>query len=304
MFMICFYSVFFLKEFDMEELLLHHLPDLPQSTTLKDVVMQLQTRSEIVALWIEGSLARGGGDRFSDVDLHIAVEPEDLAGWKAPIFARIFASAPVVGQLFLPFGEHAFLHHLVLANGEIFDFFVQDINQPLSSDAKLVLNCRDPQLAQALQQKQQELPAVDKPVQKEQLQQLLDGFWISTHKHAKVLHRGLTALTLLGLSLERNILLRLWYIEATAQDCGDLGRSTIHSLTHVVYVVEQQTNIHALELLGMPLRSRTEIYRTIESNRRVVAEVGRSLAHTYTFTYPETLETAVEQSWLQFLATE
>lgn len=288
----------------MEAQFLNHLPDLPQCTTLKAVVKRLQARGEIVALWIEGSLARGGGDRFSDVDLHVAVEPEQLAGWKAPTFAQIFAGNPVVGQLFLLFGEHAFLHHLVLANGEIFDFFVQDSKQPLSSDAKLVLSCRDSQLAQALQQEWHALPSSDKPVQNEQLQQLLVDFWISTHKHAKVLHRGLTGLAPLGLSIERNILLRLWYIQATGQDCGDLGRSTIHSLTRVVRTVEQQMGAHALELLGMPLRSRDEVCRAIESNRRVVAELGRSLAQTYAFAYPEALETTVEQHWQQFLAAE
>ncbi len=288
----------------MEEQFLHHLPDLPQCITLKAIVKQLQTNGEIVALWIEGSLARGGGDRFSDVDLHIIVEPEQFTGWRTPDFAQIFASNPVVGQLLLPFGEHAFLHHLVLTNGEIFDFFVQDVSQPLSSDAKIVLSCRDLQLAQALQQKQQELPLSDKPVQKEQLQQLLDGFWISTHKHAKVLHRGLTGLAPLGLSLERNVLLRLWYIQTTGQDCGDLGRSTIHSLTRVVRVIEQQMGAHALELLGMPLRSRIEIEHAIESNRRIIAEVGRSLAHIYDIAYPEALENTVMRSWQQFLATE
>jgi hypothetical protein len=288
----------------MEALFLNHLPDLPQCSTLKAVARQLQTNRDIVALWIEGSLARGGGDRFSDVDLHVAVEPEQLAGWKKPAFTLIFASNPVVGQLFLPFGEHAFLHHLVLANGEIFDFFVQDASQPLSVDAKLVLSCRDPQLAQALQQERQELPSSDKAVQSEQLQQLLDGFWISTHKHAKVLYRGLTGLAPLGLSIERNILLRLWYIQTTGQDCGDLGRSTIHSLTRVVRTIEQQMGAHALELLGMPLRNRDEICRAIESNRRVVARLGRSLARTYAFTYPEVLETTVKQHWQQFLAAE
>jgi hypothetical protein len=302
--MVCFYSVFFKKGFHMEALFLSHLPDLPQCTTLKDVVTQLQANREIVALWIEGSLARGGGDRFSDVDLHVAVEPEQLAGWKTPDFAPIFASNPVVGQLFLSFGEHAFLHHIVLADGAIFDFFVQDTNQPLSSDAKLVLSCRDSQLAQALQQEWHELPSTDRPVQKEQLQQLLDSFWIGTHKHAKVLHRGLTALAPLGISIERNILLRLWYIQATGQDCGDLGRSTIHSMTRVVRTIEQQMGTHALELSGMPLRNRDEICRAIESNRRVVADLGRSLAQTYAFTYPEALEATVERCWQQFLAAE
>jgi predicted nucleotidyltransferase len=66
----------------MENLFLSHLPDLPQCITLKEVTERLWTNDEIMALWIEGSLARGAGDLFSDVDLHIVITPELLARWK------------------------------------------------------------------------------------------------------------------------------------------------------------------------------------------------------------------------------
>jgi len=288
----------------MNELFLGHLPDLPQCVTLRTVATRLWTNEEIVVLWVEGSLARGAGDLFSDVDLHVAVAAEQLASWKTPDFVPIFADVPVVGKLFIAFGEHAFLQHLILANGEVFDFFVQDTIQPLSSDAKIVLGCRNVDLVQALQKEAQELPVTKLPVQKELLQQILDNFWINTHKHRKVLHRNLAAMTLLGLSGERNILLRLWYIQATDEDCGDLGRSTIHSLTHVIRTVEQHQGPRALALLGAPMRNREEIYGAIEGNRNEVAELGRELARKYEFGYPEALEITVRQNWQQFLAGE
>jgi hypothetical protein len=288
----------------MQELFLSHLPDLPQCATLRAIAPRLWNSEEIVALWIEGSLARETGDLFSDVDLHVTVAPEQLASWKTPDFAYIFADTPVVGKHFLAFGEHAFLHHLVLTSGDIFDFFVQDTIQSLSSDAKLIVGCRDEALAQKLRAEAQELPVKTLPVQKEQLRQILETFWISTHKHRKVLHRDLAAMTLLGLAGERNILLRLWYIQATDADCGDLGRSTIHSLTHVIRTVEQHLGPRALELLGAPVRDREEIYRAIEGNRREVAELGRWLARKYEFVYPEALETMAQQGWQQFLAKE
>lgn len=288
----------------MQELFLSHLPDLPQCATLRAIAPHLWSSEEIVALWIEGSLARGTGDLFSDVDLHVAVASTQLENWKTPDFAHIFVDVHVVGKHFLAFGEHAFLHHLVLANGDIFDFFVQDTIQPLSSDAKLVIGCRDEALAQKLQEKAQELPVKKLPVQKEQLQQILDSFWISTHKHRKVLQRDLAAMTLLGLAGERNILLRLWYIQATDADCGDLGRSTIHSLTHVIRTVERHLGSRALEVLGAPVRNNEEIYRAIEGNRCEVAELGRWLAQKYEFAYPEALEATAQQGWQQFLASK
>jgi hypothetical protein len=288
----------------MNELFFDPLPDLPQCITLRAVATHLWSNKEIMVLWIEGSLARGGGDLYSDVDLHVVVAPELLVDWKTPGFAHIFTDTPVIGKLFIAFGEHAFLHNLTLANGEIFDLFVQDTLQPLSSDAKLVLGCRNADLAQKLQEKAQKLPVATLPAYKEQLRQIIESFWINTHKHRKVLHRDLAAMTLLGLAHERNILLRLWYIRATDEDCGDLGRSTIHSLTRVIRTVQQHIESHVLERLGAPMRSREEIYRAIEGNRHEVAEVGRWLAQKYDFVYPEALEMTVQQGWQQFLVSE
>lgn len=288
----------------MNELFFDRLPDLPQCITLRAVATRLWSNQEIVALWLEGSLARGGSDLYSDVDLHVVVAPELLINWKMPGFAHIFADTPALGKIFIAFGEHAFLHNLTLANGEIFDLFVQDTLQPLSFDAKLVLGCREADLAQRLQEKAQKLPVTQLPVQKEQLQRIIESFWINTHKHRKVLHRDLAAMTLLGLAHERNVLLRLWYIQATDEDCGDLGRSTIHSLTRVIRTVEQHRGLHALGVMGAPMRSREEIYRAIEGNRCEVAELGRWLAQKYEFIYPEALEVTVQQGWQQFLASE
>ena len=43
-------------------------PDLPQKRFLIDVVQGLWRDPAIVAVWLGGSLARGEGDRNSDVD--------------------------------------------------------------------------------------------------------------------------------------------------------------------------------------------------------------------------------------------
>lgn len=54
-------------------------PDLPQKELLVRAVERLWEDSSIVAVWLGGSLARGQGDRNSDVDLRVALKPEQYA---------------------------------------------------------------------------------------------------------------------------------------------------------------------------------------------------------------------------------
>ena len=72
----------------MAELKLSNLPLLPQMETLRNIAPIIWENDEVVALWIIGSLARGKGDVYSDVDLGVAVKPESLNSWKSPDFVN------------------------------------------------------------------------------------------------------------------------------------------------------------------------------------------------------------------------
>jgi hypothetical protein len=132
-------------------------------------------------------------------------------------------------------------------------------------------------------------------VQAADIQELPTTFWITTHKHRKVLQRKLDLLAHIGLAMEQNLLLRLWYIELSGQDCKDLRRQTIHSLSGVIRTLEQAAGEQAHALIGAPKRQRQEIYR------KLVASLGRKLATGYGFPYPSALEATVRQSWQRFL---
>jgi predicted nucleotidyltransferase len=108
----------------MTELQLSSLPNLPQREAIAEVASNLWQDVGVVALWVGGSLASGAGDHFSDVDFRVAVVPDQLARWQAPRFEQLFTRASIVGRLVLQFGNEALLHHLVLSNGVIFDFFI------------------------------------------------------------------------------------------------------------------------------------------------------------------------------------
>ena len=285
----------------MPELQLDHLPSLPQRETIRAVASRLWPDARVVALWIGGSLASGAGDRWSDVDFRLAVAPEQFAPWKAPPFDQLFSHTPVVGQGLIPFGDDALLHHLVLSNGEIFDFFVQSTTRLPTPEPLLILGCRDAAFERVLAG-QNSVPQVEmQPVSGETVRELLVSFWTNTHKHRKVLARGLDLLATLGLHIEQSTLIRLWYIEASGQDCGDVRRQTIHSLTEVIRAIEQALGAPALALIGVPTRNRQELMQAIEANRQAVSQLGPRLAWRYGFAYPAALEAVTRQGWQEFL---
>ena len=107
-----------------------------------------------------------------------------------------------------------------------------------------------------------------------------------------------------GLHIEQSMLMRLWYIEASDQDCGDVRQQTIHSLTEVVRVSDQSVGPQALVQFGAPMRDRQEISQTVERNRQAVSLLGRRLAQRYGADYPAALEATVLQGWQAFLAGE
>ena len=62
--------------------------------------------------WLAGSLGRGSGDDFSDIDLVVVVEPRDLEGFLDEWDAAIAASVRVVLRQRIPFGEMVVLNHV------------------------------------------------------------------------------------------------------------------------------------------------------------------------------------------------
>ncbi len=287
----------------MTELQLSNLPDLPQRASIVEAASNLWPEAGVVALWLGGSLARGAGDLFSDVDFRVAVTPEQLAPWKTPRFERIFTHTTVAGQAVMQFGDDAVLHHLVLSNGEIFDFFVQSAARLPTREPLLILGCRSDEFKRKLAGQNGIPPVERQAVDGEVVRDLLVSFWINSHKHRKVLYRGLDVMATLGLHIEQGLLLRLWYIEVSGQDCGDVRRQTIHSLTEVVQTIERAMGPQALALLGAPMGDRQELCQTIERNRQAISQhLGRRLAQQYGFDYPAALEETVVWGWEVFLA--
>ena len=100
----------------------------PHANLIRDMASRCSADSSIQAIWVGGSLAAGPGDAYSDIDFRIAVEPGHIDSWTSPDWER-YLPIPPCGGLLMRFGEQALLHHLVLTDGTIVDFYVQDTTQ-------------------------------------------------------------------------------------------------------------------------------------------------------------------------------
>ena len=287
---------------EASELMLDSLPDLPQTAVLTRIAVRLWADSEVAALWLGGSIARGKADAHSDIDLRVAVRPDALADWQEPERAALSAliGETVVGVHALRW-EGTVLHQALLADGVIIDLLVQSMERDPPQDVTLVLGCRDAAFGALLVAAA--LPPVEetKPADSEAIREAITLFWIGSHKHTRMLSRNLDLLILQGLALELPVLLRLWYAEATGRDQGT-QRSTIHTLTPMMRAITEAFGPHSLDVLGSPRTNRAEIVQTIEANRNEVAAVGRRLAARLGFEYPNALEQTARQSLTQYLA--
>ena len=114
----------------------------PHANLIRDMTRKCYADSSIQAIWVGGSLAAGLGDEYSDVDFRIAVEPGQMDRWTSPDWEDYLPIRPC-GSALMRFGEQALLHHMVLADGTIIDFYVQDTATKNSEPNLVILACRD-----------------------------------------------------------------------------------------------------------------------------------------------------------------
>jgi UTP:GlnB (protein PII) uridylyltransferase len=72
------------------------LPFMDQAQLIAQITDRLRGDPDLRALFLAGSLGRGEGDRFSDVDLVAVVEPEAQDGFAARWRVLLDGVAPVV----------------------------------------------------------------------------------------------------------------------------------------------------------------------------------------------------------------
>ncbi|HEX5157519.1 MAG TPA: nucleotidyltransferase domain-containing protein [Ktedonobacterales bacterium] len=283
------------------DLRLDNLPPLPQSQAIRMLVPKLWQNEQVVAIWLGGSLAAGTGDPYSDIDLRVAVPPEVLSDWEASDLHTIL-DGPALARQLVKLGDSAFIHHMILQGGDILDLLVQSSEAAPGNEPVLILGCRDDALAKRLASSDQTPEAARTPVTSEAVRELVVAFWVNSHKHRKVLHRGLDLMFPAASYANWYMLMRMWYIDATSCDTSSYHFSGIHGLTELVHAVESVNGMEPLTLCGAPTQTREEICDAIERYQETVSLLGRRLAERYGFEYPAELENIVRRDWKAFRA--
>lgn len=281
------------------------LPDFPQTQHLHQLVPMLWARSDVEALWLEGSLGRGNADLYSDVDLYVGVTPEAHAAWRTVDIPELFGDT-YAAHHFSNFAENFFVYHVYLKSGTIYDLHIQPRNRELHSTDRLLLAVRDATYRDELiAATPADIEAAHNPfsataVDPDILPSLFIGFWLNADKSRKVLYRRQQLIAYTGFHLFRQMLVRLLFIEQTETDCGDLSRPTIHGLKAAAEVLSAALGKELGQIMGPPTRTYSELWAAQDRLHREVARVGPLLAKRYNVAYPTALAETVMSNWAAF----
>jgi hypothetical protein len=266
----------------------------PHADLIRAMAEKCYGDRSIQAIWVGGSLAAGVGDAYSDVDFRIAVEPGQVDSWTSPDWEHYLPIRPC-GGLLLRFGEQALLHHLVLADGTIVDFYVQDTAAKNAEPNLVILACRNAAFGETLAGLARPADLIVREIDGAVARQFFVDYWITTHKEMKALARKYDHFAFAGLYLERMALLRAWYMEAAGKDID--SRVTIHMLGAMHKGLDGKLTAQQHNILGLPSRTPHETVTVIDAIRAEMARAGRYLAARHGFAYPYELEEVVRRVW-------
>jgi len=278
----------------MSDIDLGSLEHGPHANLIRDMANKCSADDSIQAIWVGGSLAAGLGDAYSDVDFRIAVEPGHIDRWTSPDWQH-YLPIRSSGGLLMRFGEQALLHHLVLADGTIVDFYVQDTTKQNLEPQLVILACRNEQFRATLEGFARPAAVLVQEIDGAVLRQFFVDYWITTHKQMKALGRKYDLSPFAGLYLERMALLRAWYMQAVGKDID--SRATLHMLGALHKGLEGKLSENQHNILGLPSRTPEETVTVIDAIRAEMARVGGWLADRHEFAYPHELEDVVRRVW-------
>ena len=266
----------------------------PHIDLIRNMATKCYADTTIQAIWVGGSLASGTGDAYSDIDFRIAVDASEMDNWMQPDWNQ-YLPLDTYGATLMRFGEHAILHHHILSDGTIVDFFVQATSRKNPEPALVVIACRNDEFGEALANFATPAMSLTKDINGDKVRQFLVDYWILTHKEAKGLGRKYDYSGFVGLYHERLALLRALYMELSGEDIE--ARASIHMLGVLHKGLSNKLTKEQQTLLGLPTSTVEETVIAIESIRPEMSRIGRKLAKLHNFEYPSELETVVLQNW-------
>jgi hypothetical protein len=159
----------------------------------------------------------------------------------------------------------------------------------------VILACRSAEFRATLEGFAQPAAVLVRAIDGAAVRQFLVDYWITTHKEMKALARHYDHFSFVGLYMERTALLRAWFMQAVGRDID--SRLTLHVVGTMHQGLEGKLTERQHNILGLPSRTPEETVTVIDAIRTEMAAVGRWLADTHDFAYPQELENVVRRVW-------
>lgn len=277
------------------------MQNLPPLALLPALVKRLWALPDVQAVYLGGSFSRGAGDAYSDLDLQVvaAAGPDRL--FSLDELTRLCGDAPLVLKRF-PVPRAGWMHHCLLPSGVIVDLLLRDGIE--AAEAETLVSLRHAEDAQELAARPRRPSAPWEPqeITREDVQHLMQTFWLVAHKHRKCFARSLDLAVWAGLRLSSAQLLRLQFILHTDRDCGDPARKSIYELAALARCLQDAGGREA-GLATLRASQGADGMACVTELVRLGAEVCRQLRQRWQITaFPE-LEAVVTRAWQRFAAS-
>ncbi len=203
---------------------------LPQLEILPGLVERLYALPVVQSVYLGGSLSRGRGDIYSDLDLQVTVNPSCTDFLSDADITQV-AGVPPLATVRFPLGTQAWMHHMILPSGIVVDL---QCRHRIPAPELQQLVCLDRNCSPLTNQVATRPKAwAPEAISATEIGNLIQTFWITMHKHRRGIKRQQNMVIWVGIHHSTAQLLRLQFIAATDKDCGDLTRMGIYALSSV-----------------------------------------------------------------------
>ena len=261
----------------------------PQHQVVSRVLANLKREPGVRAVSLTGSLAKGTGDAYSDIDLIVGVDPYYTADIWANRHQISAISQHAILDLDHQWGDPSTVSYAVLyETGVYLDLTLVDVRRMETSDALLLWKTASENAADV-----DRAWHADLDIHSDPLDDALRLFWIGSPLCAKYLLRQQLWTALWFIESRRTLFVKAWRLahNPTRADWGwskvheDLPDTVLRDLAHTVTPLESPLLAQSLAAL-----------------MAMMARYGPELADIYGVEYPEAAASAVAQMVSRMLA--
>ena len=205
------------------------MTELPQLVILPNIVKRLLSLNFVDEVYLSGSLGRGQGDRYSDLDLQVAVA-RSFSDFLSPAVLEAVLGATPLALKQINLGPHQWLHNMILADGTMLDLVCRTDIESVDTKQWTRLDGREwPPVG--LEVPKPSSAWAPQAATADDVAEAVELFWVTIHKHRRGLIRKQDLAIWTGIRYSICDLLRLQFIAATGRDPGSLMHMGIYALS-------------------------------------------------------------------------